>query len=58
MTLVEPTGAETLVVLRLGERPIHAVIRDRRPLRPGDALRVAVEPGAAHLFDAATGARL
>ena len=58
VAVVEPTGAETLVLLRAGDRQIHALIRDRMPLRPGDIVGVSVRPGGLHLFDAATEARL
>jgi multiple sugar transport system ATP-binding protein len=58
VAVVEPTGAETLVVLRLAGAPVQALIRDRRLLRPGDAVGLSIEPGGLHLFDAATGLRL
>jgi len=59
--VVEPTGAETQLALRLGGQggqPIVAAVRERVTLRPGE--RVALQPQAAHahLFDAASGARL
>jgi multiple sugar transport system ATP-binding protein len=58
VAVIEPTGAETLVVLRIGESQVHALIRDRMPLRPGGTVGITIRPGALHLFDAATGARL
>ena len=58
VAVVEPTGAETLVVLRVGDMQVHALIRDRMPLRPGDTIGITVRPGGLHLFDAATEARL
>jgi multiple sugar transport system ATP-binding protein len=58
VAVVEPTGAETLVVLRAGETHFHALIRDRMPLRPGDTVGVTVQPGGLHLFDAGSGVRL
>ncbi|WP_210526175.1 ABC transporter ATP-binding protein [Rubellimicrobium arenae] len=58
VSVVEPTGAETLVVLRAGGVPIQAVLRDRRQIRPGEAVSFRLEPEAMHLFDAGTGVRL
>jgi multiple sugar transport system ATP-binding protein len=58
VALIEPTGAETLIALRAGELSLQAVIRDRRSLRVGDPVGVAVDPEAGHLFDAVSGARL
>jgi multiple sugar transport system ATP-binding protein len=58
VAVIEPTGAETLVVLRVREAQVRALIRDRMPLRPGDTVGITIRPGALHLFDVATGARL
>ncbi len=58
VAVVEPTGAETLVVLKAGEVHFHALIRDRMPLRSGDTVGVTVQPGGLHLFDAGSGVRL
>ncbi|MES2666014.1 MAG: sn-glycerol-3-phosphate ABC transporter ATP-binding protein UgpC [Pseudomonadota bacterium] len=58
VAVVEPTGSETHVVLRVQGREMTAVFRDRVSFRPGDLLTLAPEPGAVHLFDKATGARI
>src|SRR5262245_10120644 len=58
VVLVEPTGSETQVQLRVGERPITAAFRERITARPGEMLRVAPDPGHIHLFDQSTGLRL
>jgi multiple sugar transport system ATP-binding protein len=58
VAVVEPTGSETHVVLRAGDRDLTALFRDRVAFRPGDALTVAPDPAQVHRFDAATGARL
>jgi multiple sugar transport system ATP-binding protein len=58
IAVIEPTGAETLVILRLGGASVQALIRDRRLLRPGDSVGLSIQPGGLHLFDAATGFRL
>jgi len=56
--MVEPTGAETYVMVKVGEREIVCLIRDRRGLRPGQEVTVSVAAEAAHFFDAASGRRL
>ena len=63
VAVVEPTGSETHVVLRVGGqaaggRDVVAMFRDRVPFRPGDALTFAPEAEKVHLFDRATGVRL
>jgi len=58
VVVVEPTGADTQVVCRVGGQDVIAVLRDRVSCRAGD--RVGLKPDAtrAHLFDASSGARL
>ena len=56
--VVEPTGNETHLVLDAGGRDVVAVSRDRLAMRPGDRVSLRADPARAHLFDAATGARL
>nr|MCU0912865.1 TOBE domain-containing protein [Paracoccaceae bacterium] len=62
VAVVEPTGSETHVVVRLGEgqggREIVGLFRERHGFRPGQQIALAPDPGAVHLFDKATGARL
>ena len=58
VAVVEPTGAETHVVARLGGREITVVLRERRAFRPGETLHLQPRAALAHLFDAETGARL
>ena len=58
ISIVEPTGAETLVVLRAEGLQLQVVVRDRRQLRPGEVVGITLQPEAIHLFDAATGIRL
>ena len=58
VAVVEPTGSETHVILRVQGREMTAVFRDRVSFRPGDALTLAPTPGAVHLFNKATGARI
>ena len=58
IVVVEPTGSEILVMARLGGQEITCLFRERLALQPGETIRIAPQPGASHLFDAATGKRL
>ena len=54
---IEPTGAETLVVLHLAGQDITAAFRDRISAPAGAELRIGLDPAQAHIFDAKTGLR-
>jgi multiple sugar transport system ATP-binding protein len=56
--VVEPTGSETHVLGRLGGTEVTGVFRERIGAGPGEEIRIRIDPGATHLFDAATGARI
>ena len=58
VVVVEPTGSETQVVLRLGTDEIIGVFRERISARPGTSLTIGYDPALVHLFDTATGERL
>ena len=58
VVVVEPTGAETQVVTKIAGMDITSVFRDRHAFRPGEVIRLRPDVARAHLFDAATGARL
>ena len=58
VAVVEPTGSETHVVVRMGGRDMTAVFRDRVSFQPGDPITLAPDAGAAHIFSKATGKRL
>jgi multiple sugar transport system ATP-binding protein len=58
VSVVEPTGSETHVVLRVGGRDVVGMFRDRVSFRPGDALTFAPDAEKVHLFDKATSKRL
>ncbi len=49
--VVEPTGPEIHVYGRVAGAEVRAVFRDRNLPRPGDRLRLSVDPGEIHLFD-------
>jgi len=56
--VVEPTGSETQVVLRLGDVSLMGAFRERITQGPGEALPVSPEIGLIHLFDKKTGKRI
>ena len=58
VTVTEPTGSETQVFAKFGKQKIVSVFRERVSVRPGEVLSMMPNPGAAHLFDGETGARL
>lgn len=58
IVVVEPTGAETYLFVRLGAKEVTAVLRERRDVRPGQDIRLGVTPRAAHVFDRKTGMRI
>ncbi|WP_117194407.1 ABC transporter ATP-binding protein [Rhizobium terrae] len=58
IVVLEPTGYETHLTLRLGGSDLTCVFRERVNARPGETLRVAIDAPHVHLFDAETGRRL
>ncbi|HRJ69800.1 MAG TPA: sn-glycerol-3-phosphate ABC transporter ATP-binding protein UgpC [Beijerinckiaceae bacterium] len=62
IVVVEPTGSETQVVLKIGEgeavQEIIAVFRERMSERPGDIITISPVISSSHLFDAASGRRI
>ncbi|MGX9963084.1 ABC transporter ATP-binding protein [Roseomonas sp. F4] len=50
IVLVEPTGSETQVTLRLGETVVTGAFRERVQGRPGTTLRVMPDLSLVHLF--------
>ncbi len=52
IVLVEPTGSETQVTLRIGDTLLTAAFRERINGRPGDALHVSPALELVHLFGA------
>ncbi|WP_349362944.1 MAG: sn-glycerol-3-phosphate ABC transporter ATP-binding protein UgpC [Roseitalea porphyridii] len=53
--LIEPTGAETLVLARIGTTKVVAASRQRQTLEPGAAIHLAPLGDRIHLFDAESG---
>jgi multiple sugar transport system ATP-binding protein len=58
ISVVEPTGSETLVFLRFGDGEMVALFRERHDFKPGDTLTLKPRLDQIHLFDAETGKRL
>ncbi len=59
VVVVEPTGAEILVVADIGGGTyVTAAFHQRYALRPGAPIHLAPAPGQVHLFDDETGIRL
>jgi multiple sugar transport system ATP-binding protein len=58
VAVVEPTGAETLIVGRLGKHSLQVVLKARHSFSPGQQIRLNPVAGAVHLFDSAKGQRL
>ena len=56
--VVEPTGAEILVVTSIAGTEAQAVFKERHALRPGDKIRLAPKLDAVHVFDKGTGKRI
>ncbi|WP_323012780.1 sn-glycerol-3-phosphate ABC transporter ATP-binding protein UgpC [Devosia sp.] len=58
VTLVEPTGAETLLSCECGGGEVQASVKQRLLLAPGDTVRLVPTAGKHHLFDRETGLAL
>lgn len=56
--LIEPTGSDTQVHLRLSGTPLLALCRERLTHCEGENVRVRIRPGGVHLFDRSTGRRV
>jgi multiple sugar transport system ATP-binding protein len=58
IVVVEPMGAETELVLQVGDTSLTVVTHGRASYGPGDKIHVSPQPEHAHLFDAASGNRI
>ena len=58
VVVVEPTGADTQVFSKIAGVEVTSVFRERHEFRPGETIRLKIDADRAHLFDAASGARL
>jgi len=58
VVVVEPTGAETELLVRSGACDITVVTHGRVSINPGDQIALRVAPGSVHLFDQKSGSRI
>src|SRR5512143_3119150 len=56
IVVVEPTGAETELLIQAGEAQLILVTHGRPDVNPGDRIGLTIDPAKAHVFDAGTGA--
>ena len=56
--VVEPTGAETELLLEVGGTQIVTVMHGRTDAKPDDIVRLNIDANKAHIFEAQTGKRL
>ena len=58
VVVVEPMGAETELLLKVGEQSLTVVTHGRASYGPGDKIRISPQGQHAHLFDAASSNRI
>lgn len=58
VVVVEPTGAETELLLQVGEQQLVLVMHGRTGAQPGDTVHLTLEAASAHVFDGENGRRL
>jgi len=58
VVVVEPTGAETELLLQVGDAQLVVVIHGRTSAQPDDTVHLAVDAARVHVFDDASGKRL
>ncbi len=58
IVVVEPTGAETELVIQVGDANVNLRIHGRPRVNPGDKVNLAIDPANVHVFDKTTGQRL
>jgi multiple sugar transport system ATP-binding protein len=56
--IVEPTGSETQVMLRIGDTPLTCAFRERITAGPGETIRIIPDLDLVHLFAGGSGQRL
>ena len=58
VSVVEPTGSETHLIVRSGDQDLISVIRDRSSFSVGEKINLSAEKSFLHVFDAKTSERL
>jgi multiple sugar transport system ATP-binding protein len=56
--IIEPTGSETQVMLRIGETPLTGAFRERVTAKPGEIIHIAPDLNLIHLFEKGSGQRI
>jgi multiple sugar transport system ATP-binding protein len=56
--VIEPTGADTLLMCRTGDQEAVVVLRERRDVAPGDTISIRPDLSKVHVFDAGSGVSL
>jgi multiple sugar transport system ATP-binding protein len=56
--VIEPTGAETELLLQVGDAQLTLVMHGRTSALPDEAVHLAIDASKAHLFDQSSGQRL
>ena len=58
VSVIEPTGSETLIFTRHGNEEIVAMFRDRHDFSPGDKIMLSPRESSIHVFDPQSGKRI
>ncbi|MDE2617175.1 MAG: TOBE domain-containing protein, partial [Burkholderiales bacterium] len=58
VNVVEPTGADTYVMVQTAAGMVTVRTSPQIPVRPGDRVGLEISPGQAHWFDTVSGMRL
>jgi multiple sugar transport system ATP-binding protein len=58
VVVVEPTGAETELLLHVAEQPLTLVMHGRTTATPGATVHLTLDAASAHVFDGESGRRL
>ncbi len=58
VVVVEPTGAETELLVQVGQSQLTVVLHGRTTVQPGDTVHLNVDTGKVHLFDGQTEQRI
>ena len=58
VVVVEPTGAETELLVEVGGTQLTIVLHGRTEAKPDDVIHLSVDPKKAHVFDGRDGQRL
>ena len=58
VVVVEPTGAETELLLQVGQAQLTLVMHGRTAVKPDQRVFLAIDPVQAHVFDSHSGQRL